>query len=960
MKNLFLIALIGLISIQAFSQERVTEFVSNPTSDKVSLPSDFVIFKNQIFFEAYNESDGQEIWVTDGEEDNARLLKDIYPGKKWGIWGQFSLSSAILNNTLYFIANDGLSNGEIWKTDGTTAGTQKVTHFINSQIERLTQVGDALFFLRKVADSLEVWKSDGSESGTVLVKGGLPIWDTPSFEDELNDLFIFTFQPFGFNESKVWRSDGTASGTFPLTDEVDGNGAGPGGTSALTQYIKYNNTLYFVVRSRALFGSNSVGIVKTDGSLINTVPIIGLYDGSQRLMSYVDAIEIKGKFYFSFYRAGNGHLFIWESDGFASGTQKVYDVVGSNLFFPSNLAQANGQLLFTGLNNGERTSLFTLDPSTQNVSEIKELSSNLQSSNSFNVSTCRILPICDEKFFIFVPGSNYRSAGWVSDLTPANTQVVEGLENVAWEFTYEGDMFFAKNNATDGRELWKYDCNANQVRSVDNLNKFKEGLYLPELSLLRGNLIFQANDGNSGLEPWTYNSLNDILSLIKDIRKDSLGSFPKTITNHNGQSYFIAYDDDYGYELWKSNGTVNGTVLLFDIIDGSQSSRPRFLTSHKSHLYFTANKGLSHGLFRTDGITLESISDYGVNNRGIAYRASELMVSNDQLFTATPQGVWVSDGTSSGSSLVKELSGSANLTDVNGRLFFTAAAAWREEIELWTSDGTSAGTKQVKNIGAGYSSSPKNLFAYDELLYFSAFTQENGRELWRSDGTDAGTFLVADLYAGAENGLVDPGFCILKDRLYFMANDGINGPELWTTADQASGPSMVLDINPGEIGSFPAEMTSIGDQMYFQAYDPEYGMELWRTDGTTDGTSLVKDILAGPQSSSPSQFISVANDMFFIAETEAYGQQVWKLGSTIVDSTDLFVAIYPNPTADVVFLQANRPIQSFQVVNLLGQQIQKQQALTSSYIDLTRLAPGVYLIVFDLGESQVVKKVVRK
>ena len=66
---------------------------------------------------------------------------------------------------------------------------------------------------------------------------------------------------------------------------------------------------------------------------------------------------------------------------------------------------------------------------------------------------------------------------------------------------------------------------------------------------------------------------------------------------------------------------------------------------------------------------------------------------------------------------------------------------------------------QVKDIYNGsQSSSPQNLYAYNGLVYFSAWDASGfnspggvnlGRELWVSDGTSGGTVLLKDLRPGS-------------------------------------------------------------------------------------------------------------------------------------------------------------------------------------------------------------------
>ncbi|HZV71142.1 MAG TPA: hypothetical protein VFG10_16425 [Saprospiraceae bacterium] len=114
-----------LIIYQAQAQVQVTSFDRFGT-ELGSNPSGFKIFKDKLIFRAQNSSYGYELWISSGDPNSATLLKDINPGKQSGIVNYyFEASSAELNDELYFIASDNLSAGELWKTDGTEAGTKK-------------------------------------------------------------------------------------------------------------------------------------------------------------------------------------------------------------------------------------------------------------------------------------------------------------------------------------------------------------------------------------------------------------------------------------------------------------------------------------------------------------------------------------------------------------------------------------------------------------------------------------------------------------------------------------------------------------------------------------------------------------------------------------------------------------------------------------------------------------------
>ncbi len=244
---------------------------------------------------------------------------------------------------------------------------------------------------------------------------------------------------------------------------------------------------------------------------------------------------------------------------------------------------------------------------------------------------------------------------------------------------------------------------------------------------------------------------------------------------------------------------------------------------------------------------------------------------------ATGTELWKSDGTPTGTALVKDVrSGSAgsypkNLTSVDGKLFFAVDA------ELWVSDGTEPGTVRIKDVRPGAVSLKWSEFVGAAgKLFFNSDDGLNGRELWVSDGTSAGTMLVRDINPGAASSDAR-SLESVGGLVFFRAIDGSNGftYDLWRSDGTESGTKKVMDLLSVPGLTEPGQFTPLGDVWLFAAADPQGGSELWRTDWTPEGTFRVKDIRPGAVSSGPNSLTAIGDTLYFTADDGASGRQLW-------------------------------------------------------------------------------------
>lgn len=306
---------------------------------------------------------GNELWKTDGTVAGTELVKDINPGTANSNPDSFVKRSS--DGVYFFKATNTHGEVEIWKTDGTASNTNvvksiPVEHYsgFGGHFSDLLLVGDDVFFYTKTSTTFKIWKSNGTEAGTVLVETLPTLGGSASgYANTINSKLIFNYDYRSQSGGEAWVSNGTDNATI-LADIWPG-----GGDSDFMKgsVVEFKGKLF----SRADDGSSNYGseIWMTDGTSVGTELLIDLEPGTEG--SIPTNLTVAGDVFYFTAVTRDKHDQLWKSDGTENGTVAVKDMDPSSTkrdmdlfssdFFYGRVKQGDEikELLFFAAKNGE-------------------------------------------------------------------------------------------------------------------------------------------------------------------------------------------------------------------------------------------------------------------------------------------------------------------------------------------------------------------------------------------------------------------------------------------------------------------------------------------------------------------------------------------------------------------------------------------------------------------------------
>jgi ELWxxDGT repeat protein len=303
-----------------------------------TLPTDLTVIGQKIFYTTSGISYGPPVvstsalWVTTGGSPTKLTTT------------QYARIMAAAGNQVFFVGYDSIHGSELWRTDGTVAGTRMVEDINpgkeSSIPDKFTVRNGVAYFVAFTTErGYELYRSNGTSAGTYLIKD-LRTNDTDINRSmDFGDLIATTTAVYFSTPEGIWITNGTSAGTYMLAD-----------LAVSSPLVRSNDRIYF-----ASGDYESIYLWKSDGTPESTGPVTELeytsfafyhtYEGQ----NYATIGDI---FYFSF----SGSV-LWRTDGSACGT---YQIAGTDNY-PAPI-QALGNTLLFGLNDASvGRELFRLD-----------------------------------------------------------------------------------------------------------------------------------------------------------------------------------------------------------------------------------------------------------------------------------------------------------------------------------------------------------------------------------------------------------------------------------------------------------------------------------------------------------------------------------------------------------------------------------------------------------------------
>lgn len=555
---------------------------------------------------------GLEVWQSDGTPEGTQLLVDFTPG---AASSSLTYMRAAAGH-LFFTANVNGSD-TVWAMNVALGQAEQIR--LGASTKYLVELGSSAYF---VSGSYEVWRSNGTLAGTSPVAtlnnsiyGLLPLADR---------LLIARGSNSNGRELAVHVP---ATNTTALVKDI-----WPGTGHGLAYPVRLYRVgdLCFISASD---GQSGYEPWVTDGTAASTVLWC---DAAQAASSTPrELIDVAGTLYFRAHEAATGTE-VWRSAGDANSTNLVADTlpgpdpedwgahswptiaaVGNRAFFAgwygglpffeslwvddgTTATRLTGYFdRIWGVFGGAELAYFSLTGEIWRSAGTPADTFDLLSTGTGIASMVR--PSADRAFFYRRSATGFELVS--TDGTPEGCVPVFAGGSSAGQSAILGPRFFTGwNEPTHGAELWGSDGTPEGSGLVLDINPGTPSSTPQLCTRWGGRIAFTADDGGQGRELWTSDGTPEGTAVVADVQVGAGGADPNYLAAAGPLLYFVADDGLYGRELWRTDGTSEGTLRLTDLGAGPDSALITAVYGYKAEAYFAAyDAAAGVELWRSDG-----------------------------------------------------------------------------------------------------------------------------------------------------------------------------------------------------------------------------------------------------------------------------------------------------------------------------------------------------------------------
>lgn len=508
------------------------------------------------------------------------LVKDVFAGPA----GSGPEGWADVGGAHLFMATDWDHGQEVWRTDGTAAGTQLVKD-VNPDLTAfsiaLRPVDGKAIFLTSVPGGLRLYGTDGTDAGTV------PLSSEIGFQGDQKSAGDFVYLA---TNHQLWWTDGTPAGTFPVADtslNVFGESQG---------YAQSGSKLYFMGADQEPWVS--------DGTLAGTHQLADPYP-DRGTGAYGFAVAGDGSVYF-LTGGSTGGPELWRTDGTAAGTT-----------FLKAITPPAG--------NSDTTYLFRAGPDRIAFN----FDGALWGTDGTPTGTVQIKStFVPQSLDVAGPDALYFSengALWRSDGTAVGTRTVPGTPTGVMQIQRSGPtLYFAGTDAAGGQELWgATDGAAARIKDVAP-GAAGSGVLLD--GPLDGRMYFRADDG-TGPQLWESDGTEAGTYPITIGGPGTVGQTASVLGRAaDGTEFLRADDGTVGSELWATKPDAPSVFSITDVTasEGNAGTTPfTFVVSRPSGAgYASVHWATANGT--TAGQSATAGSDYVAAAGAVTFAPGEL------------------------------------------------------------------------------------------------------------------------------------------------------------------------------------------------------------------------------------------------------------------------------------------------------------------------------------------------